>query len=146
MLPTRPRVQTGGEMYILKYSHVKKIKRDMWTEVPVGAVLETIYYRDLMFDETNGTLLYSLTPKSPLLEMIPKFVKFQRELIGRRAVFDREEEAPTSEDKRILLGEYQVHRDRVRVRAKYAWSYLQMELRLFTQASDWGMAIDHKIW
>jgi F-box protein 9 len=135
MLATRPRVRTGGGMYILKYSHVKKIQRDMWTEVPIGAVLETTYYRYLMFDETNGTLLYSLTPKGPL-EMIPKFVKFQRQLIGRRAAFDREEEAPTSEDKRILLGEYQVHRDRVRVRAKYAWSYLQMELRLITQASE----------
>lgn len=33
MLLTRPRVRAGGGVYVMKYSRVKKIQRDMWTEV-----------------------------------------------------------------------------------------------------------------
>lgn len=33
MLEQRPRVRAAGGCYVLKYSHVKKIQRDMWTEV-----------------------------------------------------------------------------------------------------------------
>jgi F-box protein 9 len=45
MLEVRPRVRAAGGCYVLKYSQVKKIQRDMWTEVPVGAILESVYYR-----------------------------------------------------------------------------------------------------
>jgi F-box protein 9 len=33
MLMHRPRVRAAGGCYVLKYSHVKRIQRDMWTEV-----------------------------------------------------------------------------------------------------------------
>lgn len=33
MLYMRPRVKTGGGLYVLKFSQIKKIQRDMWTEV-----------------------------------------------------------------------------------------------------------------
>jgi len=33
MLQQRPRVRAGGGVYVLKYSRVKHIQRDMWTEV-----------------------------------------------------------------------------------------------------------------
>jgi F-box protein 9 len=33
MLENRPRVRAGGGVYVIKYSKVKKIQRDMWTEV-----------------------------------------------------------------------------------------------------------------
>jgi len=33
MLEQRPRVRAFGGVYVLKYSHVKQIQRDMWTEV-----------------------------------------------------------------------------------------------------------------
>jgi F-box protein 9 len=45
MLEVRPRVRAAGGCYVLKYAQIKTIQRDMWTEVPVGAVLESIYYR-----------------------------------------------------------------------------------------------------
>jgi F-box protein 9 len=45
MLEVRPRVRAAGGCYVLKYSQIKQIQRDMWTEVPVGAILESIYYR-----------------------------------------------------------------------------------------------------
>jgi len=35
MLYWRPRVKTGGGLYVLKFSQIKKIQRDMWTEVCV---------------------------------------------------------------------------------------------------------------
>lgn len=33
MLEQRPRVRAAGGVYVLKYSHIKHIQRDMWTEV-----------------------------------------------------------------------------------------------------------------
>lgn len=33
MLEQRPRVRAAGGVYVLKYSQIKKIQRDMWTEV-----------------------------------------------------------------------------------------------------------------
>lgn len=33
MLEQRPRVRAAGGCYVMKYSHIKKIQRDMWTEV-----------------------------------------------------------------------------------------------------------------
>jgi F-box protein 9 len=45
MLEVRPRIRAAGGCYVLKYAQIKQIQRDMWTEVPVGAILESIYYR-----------------------------------------------------------------------------------------------------
>lgn len=42
MLVTRPRVRTNG-VYVLETSYIKKPMRDMWTEVPMHAVLEVRY-------------------------------------------------------------------------------------------------------
>lgn len=36
MLEVRPRVRAAGGCYVLKYSQIKTVQRDMWTEVPVG--------------------------------------------------------------------------------------------------------------
>jgi F-box protein 9 len=33
MLEKRPRVRAGGGVYVMKYARVRKIQRDMWTEV-----------------------------------------------------------------------------------------------------------------
>lgn len=33
MLENRPRVRAGGGLYVMKYASIKKIQRDMWTEV-----------------------------------------------------------------------------------------------------------------
>jgi len=39
MLEKRPRVRAGGGVYVMKYARVKKIQRDMWTEVRQVALL-----------------------------------------------------------------------------------------------------------
>lgn len=41
MLEKRPRVRAGGGVYVLKYSKIKPIQRDMWTEVS-GKVSQSI--------------------------------------------------------------------------------------------------------
>ncbi|KAL3773630.1 hypothetical protein ACHAWO_012483 [Cyclotella atomus] len=71
MLELRPRVRTGGGVYVLKYQEVRKIQRDMWTEIPLGAVLESVYFRYLYFFE-DGRVMYALTHAGPH-EMIPRF-------------------------------------------------------------------------
>jgi F-box protein 9 len=47
MLELRPRVRAGGGVYVMRYSRVKPIVRDMWTEVsnvcPVSDELRRIY-------------------------------------------------------------------------------------------------------
>lgn len=58
MFLSRPRVRTTG-VYSLKVSYVKNYARDMWTEVPVGTILEVVYYRHLRF-ERDGRVRYSL--------------------------------------------------------------------------------------
>ena len=73
MLEIRPRVRPAGGCYVIKYAHIKKIQRDMWTEVPIGAILETIYYRYLYFQE-DGRVLYALT-SSPPHEMFRRLKK-----------------------------------------------------------------------
>ena len=64
MLESRPRVRTGGGLYVLKYQKVRKIERDMWTEIPVGAILESVYYRYMYFFE-DGRVMYALTHATP---------------------------------------------------------------------------------
>jgi F-box protein 9 len=39
MLERRPRVRAGGGVYVMKYSQVKAIQRDMWTEVRSSSIL-----------------------------------------------------------------------------------------------------------
>ncbi|KAL7473218.1 hypothetical protein ACHAXS_013634 [Conticribra weissflogii] len=115
MLELRPRVRTGGGLYVLKHAEVRKIQRDMWTEIPVGAVLESVYYRYLYFFE-DGRAMYALTHASPA-EMIPRFV--------RMAVRGR-----GSEDKWGVWGRYEVQKDEVRVWAAQSWQDVCFRLRV----------------
>ena len=55
MLELRPRVRAAGGCYVLKYAQIKQIQRDMFTEVPFGAVLESIYYRYVILNYALGT-------------------------------------------------------------------------------------------
>ena len=119
MLLNRPRVQTGGGVYVLKYSQVKQIQRDMWTEVPLGAILETVYYRYLHFCE-NGTVMYALTPLGPH-EMIPKLLKMKQ--MG-------------SPDKRIVIGRYEVCKTIVRVWAELEWCHILFGMNIITDAEQ----------
>lgn len=114
MLMTRPRVRTGTGFYILKYKQVKKIQRDMWTEIPVGAILETVYYRYMYFFE-NGQVLYALTTSSPL------------EMVGRikNMIVDAE-----CNDKHLVWGRYEVSKYDIQVRAKHSWCNVILDLRL----------------
>jgi F-box protein 9 len=122
MLERRPRVRAGGGVYVMKHARVKQIQRDMWTEVPVGAVLETVYFRYLYFFE-NGRVLYALTSQPPH-EMFPRFLKM---------CLYRPEERPEegdSIDKAAVWGTYQVQKCKVMVQAKQPWQYVRLELSI----------------
>lgn len=114
MLETRPRVRTGG-VYVLKYSKVKKIQRDMWTEIPVGAILESVYYRYMYFKE-DGRVLYALT-SAPPHEMLPRFVKMT--LTGEK-------------DKNALWARYEIHKHNVTVWASHPWHDVRFEMKLLS--------------
>ena len=113
MLYSRPRVRSFGGVYVLKFAQVKQIQRDMWTEVPIGAILETVYYRYLYFME-DGRVMYALTTSSPH-EMIPRMVKvYTKNEVDRVAVW----------------GTYQVQKDKVTVIAKQEWQTVKLELTI----------------
>ena len=115
MLQVRPRVRTGGGLYVLQYREVRKIQRDMWTEIPVGAILESIYYRYLYFFE-DGRVMYALTHATPV-EMIPRFMKM--------LIHGHE-----SKDKWGVWGKYQLEKDVVRVWASHEWHDVCFQLRV----------------
>ena len=58
---------------MLRYQKVRKIERDMWTEIPVGAILESVYYRYLYFFE-DGRVMYALTHATPVVSREFSFV------------------------------------------------------------------------
>ena len=115
MLEMRPRVRTGGGLYVLKYQEVRKIQRDMWTEIPVGAILESVYYRYLYFFE-DGRVMYALTHATPV-EMIPRFSKMLINGYG-------------SKDKWGVWGKYQIKKDEVRVWVSQAWHDVCFQLKV----------------
>ena len=115
MLEIRPRVRAGGGLYVLKYQQAIKYERDMFTEIPAGAILESVYYRYLYFFE-DGRVMYALTHATPL-EMIPRFVKML--LHGRG-----------SKDKWGVWGRYQIARDVVRVWVAHSWHEVSFQLRV----------------
>lgn len=104
MLENRPRVRAGGGVYVLKYSQVKKIQRDMWTEIPAGAVLESVYYRYLYFQE-DGRVLYALTSAPPH----EVFRRFLHTCLTRK------------QDKQAVWGTYEVSRTTVTIEAEQPW-------------------------
>lgn len=115
MLESRPRIRTGGGLYVLKYQEVRKIQRDMWTEIPVGAILESVYYRYLYFFE-DGRVMYALTHATPV-EMIPRFSRMLLHGYG-------------SKDKWGVWGRYQIRKDEVRVWVSQEWHDVCFQLRV----------------
>jgi F-box protein 9 len=113
MLEKRPRLRAGNGVYILKYSRIRKIQRDMFTEIPAGAVLEMVYYRYLYFEE-NGRVLYALTP-SPPHEMFPRLKRVC--LTGQT-------------DRSAVWGTYTVQKTCVKVHAKQAWHHVQLTMSI----------------
>lgn len=113
MLEKRPRVRAGGGVYVMKYARIRKIQRDMWTEIPAGAVLEMVYYRYLYFEE-NGRVLYALTP-SPPHEMFPRLKRVC--LTGQT-------------DRSAVWGTYRVQKTMVTVHAKQSWHHVQLTLNI----------------
>jgi len=121
MLEMRPRVRTGGGLYVLKYQRVQKIDRDMWTEIPVGAILEAIYYRYMCFFE-DGRIMYALTHASPV-EMIPRFAKMIRYGYG-------------SKDKWGIWGKYEIKKDVVKVAVSHPWHDVCFQLKVISSNKD----------
>mmetsp|Transcript_25595 Transcript_25595/g.38654 ORF Transcript_25595/g.38654 Transcript_25595/m.38654 type:complete len:364 (+) Transcript_25595:138-1229(+) len=118
MLYSRPRVRTG--LYVMKYAKVKRIQRDMWCEVPVGAILETVYYRYIYFQE-NGTLLYALSTTAPH-EMVRRFLRVLR--TGER-------------DTVAVRGAFVVKKNSVTILAEQDWQHVKLELTIQLD-SYWG--------
>ena len=117
MLEQRPRVRTGGGLYVMRYAHVKKIERDMWTEVPHGVVLETVYYRYMYFHE-SGRVLYALTSRSPV------------EVLGRFALILAGCDDSMKKISGLAWGRYEVRMRDVTVWASHPWHDVRMELRI----------------
>ena len=141
MLMTRPRVRTGTGFYILKYKKVKKIQRDMWTEIPIGAILETVYYRYLYFFE-NGLVLYALTTASPvtMVSRIQKMIKYDNESNKSvtKDINDKKQNQDNSrdtnggeyKDKQLVWGRYEVSKYDVQVRAKQSWCNVILDMKI----------------
>ncbi|KAL3764049.1 hypothetical protein ACHAW5_000524, partial [Stephanodiscus triporus] len=115
MLEMRPRVRAGGGLYVLKYQQVIKYERDMFTDIPAGAILESVYYRYLYFFE-DGRVLYALTHATPL-EMIPRFSRMILSGDGSR-------------DKWGVWGRYQIAKDVVRVWVSHSWHEVCFQLKV----------------
>lgn len=113
MLEQRPRVRAAGGCYVLKYSHVKKIQRDMWTEIPVGAILETVYYRYFYFQE-DGRVLYALS-SAPPHEMFRRLLKVC---------------VKKTTDPAAVWGTFQVQKDSCTVIARQDWHTVKFELSI----------------
>ena len=139
MLYSRPRVQAGGGVYVLRFGRVKPIQRDMWTEVPVGAILETVYYRYLYFEE-NGSCLYALTTIPPH-DMLKRFHRVllessrgnvltptstsqfnntgrNKKQQSKKLTKKEREQKATELDTRVVWGTYTIQKNRLTVTAK----------------------------
>lgn len=118
MLEIRPRVRAAGGCYVLKYSKYKKIERDMWCEIPIGAVLETVYYRYLYFHE-DGRCLYALSNSPPK-------VMFHRML---NMILHKEETDPS-----IVSGTFQVQKYNLIVTAKQPWHTVKFHITIVPES------------
>lgn len=124
MLEKRWRVKVGCGVYVLKCTKIKQIQRDMWTEIPIGAILESTYYRYLYFYE-DGRVLYSLTSKAPH-EMIPTF---------RRMNAARDPSAVISGPghSSLVYGSYEIQKDHVVINVRHPWHYVRMHLKVMEE-------------
>ena len=134
MLNTRFRVKTGCGFYVMKCTKIKKIQRDMWTEIPAGAILESTYYRYMNFFE-NGKLLYALTSKPPH-EMIPIFqTMIQNNTSSKNNV-------------NAVLGSYEIQKEKVTINVTHAWHHVRMVLRVLldgypgSRGRFWGLELE----
>mmetsp|Transcript_21958 Transcript_21958/g.52267 ORF Transcript_21958/g.52267 Transcript_21958/m.52267 type:complete len:429 (-) Transcript_21958:11-1297(-) len=118
MLETRPRVRAAGGCYVLKYSKIKRVERDMWCEIPVGAILETVYYRYLYFHE-DGRVLYALSNSPPK-------VMFGRIL---NVILNKDVTDPA-----IVCGNFQVQKYNCNVVAKQAWHTVKFEITIVPES------------
>lgn len=126
MLEQRPRVRAGGGVYVMKYTKVKPVQRDMWTEIPVGAVLEMVYYRYLYFQE-DGRVLYALTSVGPheMFRRLRKMCLHETEYTDPAAVW----------------GTYSVQKNKVTVNARQPWQYVRLEMTIqprYRLHGQWG--------
>jgi len=82
----------------------------MWCEIPIGAILETVYYRYIYFLE-NGTVLYALTPTPPheMMHRLLKLLKHRNET-----------------DRAAVWGTYVVQGKHVVVNAQQEWQHVQL--------------------
>ncbi|KAL3924763.1 MAG: hypothetical protein SGILL_000845 [Bacillariaceae sp.] len=118
MLEVRPRVRAAGGCYVLKYTQIKKIQRDMWTEVPVGAILESIYYRYMYFQE-DGRVLYALS-SSPPHEMFRRLLRVALH---------------KSKDPAAVWGTFQVQNTKLTITARQEWHTVQFDLTIHPDSS-----------
>ena len=86
------------------------------SQIPVGAVLELVYYRYLYFQE-DGRVLYALTA-SPPHEMFPRLLRVC--LTGES-------------DKTAVWGTYKVQKTAVTVAAEQEWQHVQLKLTIDTE-------------
>jgi len=118
MLYSRPRVRTG--LYVMKYSQVKRIQRDMWCEIPKGTILETVYYRYILFQE-DGTVFYALVTAAPH-EMVRRLLKML---------------CTGKPDRAAVRGKFVVKGTSVTVLAQQEWQHVKFELTIQPD-SHWG--------
>jgi F-box protein 9 len=83
----------------------------------MGAILESVYYRYLYFQE-DGRVLYALTT-SPPHEMFRRFLKMCLYKGGE-----------AGKDKDAVWGTYQVSKDNVTISARQPWQHVQLELTI----------------
>lgn len=104
------------------FLQIKPIQRDMWCEIPAGAILETVYYRYLYFHEQHGKVLYALTTAAPH-DMIRRII---RVLLN-----------PHHVDRAVCHGTYSVHGKHATVTAQQEWQHVQFSVTLLPE-SHWG--------
>ena len=97
----------------------------LFLQIPVGAILEQVYYRYLYFQE-DGRVLYALTSASPH-EMFLRLLK---------VCLKRNRHDEGSADKAIVWGTYQVQKDSVVITARQEWHTIRFELTIQNSVID----------
>ena len=93
----------------------------MWTEIPIGAILETVYYRYLCFQE-DGRLLYALTTAHP-----HDMVKRLAHVLTTR-----------QPDRAAVWGTYVVQGKTVTIVAEQEWQHVKLEFTILPEYLNYG--------
>ena len=137
MLEVRPRVRSGGGgCYVVTYTKVRTIAaRDMWCEIPIGAILRTVYYRYLYFYE-DGRCLYALSNHPPkiMFQKIFNVILHQQNNNhnsggGTHTVTNN----PT-----IVCGRFQIQKNKCSVIAKQSWSTVKFDITIVPDSKMYG--------